>query len=368
MDDDFDKKMMERAIALAEKARFIAPPNPWVGCVIAKGTEIIGEGFTSPPGSSHAEVNALKQAGRRAEGSTAYVTLEPCCHYGRTPPCTKALIASKIKRVVIGLQDPDSCVSGKGIAELKAAGIQVDLQLCKEKISSLLAPYMHHRKTGLPYCIGKAAVSIDGRIAAEDGSSQWLTGEEARRDVHSLRAESQAILIGAGTAVKDHPSLTVRDSPERPLKPPLRVVLDAKGVVKPPTPLFDLALASTLIITTESCDKSTWICWQQQGIETAIVNPASDGRGVNLSEVLKLLGERGVVQLLIEGGGRILGSFLEEKLLQQLTLYIAPCILGNRGIPLFQLEGVHTLSQAPRLNVQSFSLLGSSMRLDYSLF
>lgn len=362
-----DETMMMRALALAMKGRVTAPPNPWVGCVIVRGGEIVGEGFHFAAGQPHAEPNALRQAGDKAAGATAYVTLEPCSHYGRTPPCSLALIKANVARVVVGLQDPDARVSGNGIQQLREAGIEVVAGVCEDMIAKALTPYLHHRRTGRPYCIAKAAISIDGRIAAQDGTSQWISSPEALLDTHLLRAESQAILIGAGTARIDQPKLTVRDVPIFPVHPPLRVILDAKGTVLPPGPLFDLALAPTLIVTTDGCSKKNRKVWEESGVEVAVVKPGLNAQGVDLDQTLDLLGKRGILQLMIEGGGLVIGAFLQSKLLQRLRVYVGPRILGNTGLPLFGAATFTTIADAPCLEFLEAKTFGHTVRIEYGV-
>lgn len=362
-----DSVMMEKALALANQARVIAPPNPWVGCVIAKNGQIVGEGFTQIPGKAHAEIMALQQAQQRAKGATVYVTLEPCAHFGRTPPCVNALIEAGISRIVIGIQDPDKHVHGKGFETLRNAGIEVSEGVLSKEITASLTPYLYHRRTGLPYCLLKSAASIDGRVAAADGSSQWISSPEARADVHQLRAESQAIIIGSGTALADHPSLTVRNVKQFPSAPPLRVILDAQGKTIPEGSLFDLSLAPTLIMTSSDCPEKTKEDWLKHGLEVEVVSKAKNGSGVDLRQVLTLLGNRGILQALIEGGGKVHGAFLESKLANQLVLYIGSCVLGSQGIPLFDMRNIETLSEAPQLQLQNVHALGNSVRLDYQI-
>lgn len=362
-----DSQMMERALVLANKARITSPPNPWVGCVIVKEGRIIGEGFTQEPGGAHAEVVALKQAKNHTQGATAYVTLEPCSHFGRTPPCVNALIEAGISRLVIGIKDPDLNVQGKGIAKLRAANIDITLGVLEKPISESLAPYLHHRKTGRPYCILKGAISVDGRIAAEDGTSQWISSEEARLDYHHVRAESQAIIIGAGTACVDLPALTVRNVLQYPSTPPLRVILDAKGRVTPRGPLFDTSLAPTLIITTPDCPQKIKEEWKNYGVQIEVLPLAKSGIGVNLEEVLILLGKREILQVIVEGGGKILGSFLEARIANQLNLYVGGLILGSGGVPLFETDFIKTIKESPQLILTNTKILGNSVRLDYLL-
>lgn len=367
MTKSFDEIMMHRAIQLAEEARVIAPPNPWVGCVLTKNGHTIGEGFTQPPGSSHAEVMALKAAGKQAVGATAYTTLEPCSHYGRTPPCANTLIEAGVSRVVIGIEDPDPNVRGRGIALLRSAGIEVVEGIHADTIKRQLAPYLYQRTTKLPYCIGKSALSIDGRTAAKDGSSQWISSEAARKDAHQLRAESQAIVIGAGTAIADLPRLTVRNVKQQPLRPPLRVVVDAAGKVPATGPLFNAADAPTLIATSPLCSETVKKQWKSAGAEVATLPNDPSGHGVDLRHLLELLGKRDILQVLVEGGASLLGSFIEERLLRHLRVYIGPLLLGSEGYPLAAIKGISTLNDAKRLHFIDSATFGDTLRVDYGI-
>lgn len=359
----FDKEMMQRALSLAMVGRITAPPNPWVGCVIVKDNEIIGEGYHVRAGQPHAEIVALQKASERSAGSTLYVTLEPCSHFGKTPPCADALIKAKVARVVIGIEDPDSKVSGKGIERLQKAGITVDLGVEAEEIRKKMEPYLFHRRIGLPFCIAKAGISIDGRIAAKNGSSQWITSAQAREDAHLLRAESQAILIGSNTAINDNPSLTVRNISPQPASPPLRIILDSKGRVTPKPPLTETSLAPTLIATTEKSSSKFRQDWKNTGAEVQIFPEAEEG--IHLPSVIKELGQRGILQILVEGGGTLLGSMLNAGLLQRFYLYIGPCILGNEGRPLFNGLSIASIQEAIPLNFIESKRLGSTERLEY---
>lgn len=360
-----DDIMMLRALDISMKARINSPPNPWVGCVIVNQDEVIGEGFTQPPGGAHAEIVALQQAKGKTHGATVYVTLEPCPHFGRTPPCSEALINAQVSRVVIGLQDPDSNVRGQGVQRLRAAGIEVITGVAARPIAQSLTPYLHHRQTGRPYCVAKAAISIDGRIAALDGTSQWISSPEARCESHALRAESQAIIIGAGTACADLPQLTVRDAPVRPLKAPLRVVLDSRGIVPAEGPLFDTKIAPTLIVTTQECPQQVKEKWEEYGVEVAVVPKAKNGVGVDLEMMLDYLGRKGVLQVLVEGGSMVLGSFFQAELLQYFSVDVGDCLLGSQGIPLAKLESISSLTQAIRLTLADVKILGNTVRLNY---
>ena len=229
-----DSDLIARAVAQGEHGRRSASPNPWVGCVIVdEHGAIAGEGWHRSPGTPHAEANALEAAGERARNGTAYVTLEPCPHEGRTPSCADALIAAGVRRVVVSLEDPDTKVAGRGFARLRAAGLDVEVGPGATSARRSLAPYLHHRRTGRAWCLVKTAMSLDAKTAAADGSSRWITGAAARADAHCLRAESQAVVIGAGTAIADRPSLTARDVDPPVDRQPLRVLLDAAAASRP---------------------------------------------------------------------------------------------------------------------------------------
>lgn len=362
---DADLIFMHRAIVQSDRARVLAPPNPWVGCVIVKEGQVVGEGFTQPPGKEHAEAMALKEAGEKAKGSTVYVTLEPCAHFGRTPPCVNALIQAQVSRVVIGIQDPDSNVQGKGIKLLREAGIDVKEGICSKEIAAFLNPYIHHRKTGRPFCIVKAGISIDGKIAASDGTSQWITSAAARQDVHFLRTESQAVIIGAGTALADRPRLTIRDVYPLPRQQPLRVLLDARGRVPADIPLFDIQLGPTIVMTTSLCPSARLEEWRKAGAEVKILPPSPTQNGVDLHSSLIYLGSLGVVQALFEGGGTLIGSLWKSGFVDQLTTYVGPCILGEGGLPLFKGLNISTILEAPRLKLKLVKQIHDCVRLDY---
>ena len=355
-------QFMRQAMALAECARFQAPPNPWVGCVIVKNGQIIGQGYTQSPGQAHAEVCALQQAQEKAKDATLYVTLEPCAHTGRTPPCTQALIQAGIREVYVGMQDPDPRVKGKGANFLQQAGIKVFQGICEQEIRKTLAPYLYQRQTGLPYTIIKAAMSLDGRIAAADHTSQWITCAEARQDVHIQRAASQAILVGAGTALKDSPQLTVRHPDHILIKQPLRVLLDAKGLVPAKGPLFDQQLAPTLVITTSQSPQNRQSEWLFAGAEVAVVSASPTG--VDLEEAWLLLGKRSILQVLVEGGATLYTALLNTSLFNRLLIYIGPLLLGSSGSPFYQ-KNIATLQHGYRLSLQEVQKIGDCVRLEY---
>ena len=327
MADDLDHARMLRAVEAAARVRGTTSPNPWVGCVIVTAAGEEFEGATHPPGGPHAEAAALAAAaGADLHGATAYVTLEPCSHYGRTPPCADALIAAGVSRVVVGLADPDPDpqVAGRGLARLRDAGVEVDVGVAGDVVAEQLAPYLTHRRTGRPYVVLKLAASLDGRTAAADGSSRWITGEAARADAHRLRAESDAVLVGAGTVRADDPALTVRHVEGRD---PLRVVL---GKAPP----------------------------------DAKVQPALEVSG-DLGPILDDLGARGVLQLLVEGGATVAGAFHRAGLVDAYVLYLAPALFGgDDSAGLFSGAGAATMADVWRGRITRVTPVGDDIRVD----
>jgi diaminohydroxyphosphoribosylaminopyrimidine deaminase / 5-amino-6-(5-phosphoribosylamino)uracil reductase len=320
-----DEALMREAMAAAAAVRGSTSPNPWVGCVIVpEGEAPAAVGATEPPGGPHAEAVALALAGDTAKGSTVYVTLEPCCHRGRTPPCAEALIDAGVRRVVIGVEDPDSHVRGRGVTRLRQAGLDVEVGVCREAVREQLAPYLKHRATGRPWVVLKLAVTMDGRTAAPDGSSRWITGPLARTDVHRLRAESDAVLVGAGTVRIDDPALTVRHVEGRQ---PLRVVL---GSASP----------------------------------DARVQPALELSG-DLDGVLDELGRRDVVQLLVEGGAAVAHQFHQAGLVDRYVLYLAPAFFGGDDArPVFAGPAAVNIDALWRGRIVSVEQLGSDLRVE----
>ena len=362
-----DDEAMEQALAAGAAARRRTAPNPWVGCALLRDGEIVGLGATEPPGGAHAEAGALARAGDRARGATAYVTLEPCSHHGRTPPCVDALVGAGVTRVVAALEDPDPRVAGTGFARLRAAGIEVTVGVGAERAVRELAPYLHHRRTGRSFVVAKVASSIDGRVAAADRTSKWLTGDRARADAHELRADSQAIMVGAGTALADQPQLTVRDVALAPEHPPTRVLLDARGRVPASGPLFDVRLAPTLVVTSPNASADATDAWRAAGAKVEQVAASAHGDGVDLDETLALLAREGVLQVLVEGGGTLLGSMFSGAHAQRLVVYVAPLALGTRGTPALAFSGPGTIGEARRHELTSVRRLGPDARLDYDV-
>jgi diaminohydroxyphosphoribosylaminopyrimidine deaminase/5-amino-6-(5-phosphoribosylamino)uracil reductase len=359
-----DEHFMRRAIELAERGRITAPPNPWVGCVIVRDEHIVGEGFHTRPGEPHAEGFALEAAGDRAVGATAYVSLEPCAHHGRTPPCVDGLLAAGVARVVVGVLDPDTRVAGRGVDRLRAAGVAISVGVCEAEAAASLAPYLHQRKTGRAYCLVKAAISLDGRTAAADGSARWITGPAARTDAHTLRSQSQAVVVGAGTALRDLPALTVRHVESASDRQPLRVLLDARGRVPSGGPLFDTTLAPTLVCTTRDADPAARADWLAAGAEVVDL-PPGDGQGVDLHAVLWVLAQHGVLQALVEGGPTLSGAFVRAGLVDRVVVYVGARTLGEAGRSLFAGPGPMTIEQAGRWRLLGARQMADDARLEY---
>ena len=320
---------MSIAVNLAEKALGQVSPNPAVGAVIVKNGQIVGEGFTQPPGSSHAEIMALKEAGDNARGATLYVTLEPCCHYGRTPPCTEALIQAGITEVVIAMLDPNPQVSGTGKLQLEAAGLKTSLQY-NEKACEINEDYCKYIVTGIPFITAKYAMSLDGKIATREYDSKWITCEDSRRFVHYLRYINDAVMVGSNTVIKDDPLLNVRlhDSGGTQIKQPLRVILDSKAI----TPLSAAILKNpekTIIVVSETADKSKTTAYRSAGAK--VIEAPFDKNGIDIPFVLNKLGDMSISSVLVEGGGTLLGSMFDQRLVDKVYAFVAPLIIGGSG-------------------------------------
>jgi diaminohydroxyphosphoribosylaminopyrimidine deaminase/5-amino-6-(5-phosphoribosylamino)uracil reductase len=362
-----DNDLMGEAHRCAVAAAAAAPPWPQVGCVVVAAGRIVGRGATgSHPVGPHAEVAALRDAGERARGATAYVTLEPCNHHGNTPPCTEALIAAGVERVVIALVDADAKVAGNGIARLRAEGITVEVGVGADTVGEYLRAYTFQRRTGRAFAVLKTAMSLDGRTTAADGTSQWITSEASRRDVHRLRAESHAIVVGPATAIADRPSLTARDVPLGPWGPPRRVLIDASGRVPVDGPLADVSLAPTTVFTTDRMPVAARSEWSDVGVDVRVIGPGPDGRGVDLDAVLHMLAtEYHAFQAMVEGGGKLHGAFVAEDRAERLVTYVAPVILGERGRAVLAHPGPETLADAARWCTVDVTPIGPDVRITY---
>jgi diaminohydroxyphosphoribosylaminopyrimidine deaminase/5-amino-6-(5-phosphoribosylamino)uracil reductase len=334
---------LRRALALAEQARGRTSPNPLVGCVIVRRGQVVGEGFHAAAGGPHAERVALAAAGQAARGATLYCTLEPCRHHGRTPPCTEAIIAAGVGRVVYGLDDPDPRVAGGGAADLRAAGLKVQGGLLAAEVAAQLEAYLHHRRSGRPLVIAKWAMTLDGKLATAGGDSRWVSGPEARARVHALRDRVDAVLVGSGTILADDPSLTCRLADfgpvERPPRNPLRVVLDTAGVTPASARVFTDGAAPTLLAV--GADHGPR---RRPGAEVLAL-PERDGH-VDPAALLDELGRRGVVELLCESGGGLTGALLRANLVQRVLAVIAPKLVGGGGPTPWDGPGVQTMAEA----------------------
>jgi diaminohydroxyphosphoribosylaminopyrimidine deaminase/5-amino-6-(5-phosphoribosylamino)uracil reductase len=355
-----DHALMARALRLAERGAFTTKPNPMVGCVIAHGEAVVGEGWHQRAGGPHAEVLALEAAGAAARGATAYVTLEPCSHVGRTGPCADVLIAAGIARVVGAMRDPNPVVDGEGFARLQAAGIVVETGLMEPLARQLNRGFLSRLERGRPWVRIKLAISIDGRSAMASGDSKWISGEAARQDVQRWRARSGALLTGAGTVLIDDPLLTVRlpaDGPdyERDFVPPLRVVLDP-GLATITRGRIREGDAPTLYIHAPDAR-------MPRGIEAQHAHVPVQAGHFDLDAVLRLLAERGINEVQVEAGATLAGAFLAAGLVDELLLYVAPVILGERARPMFDGLPIDTMAERLRMRIVDTRRIGEDVRL-----
>ena len=355
-----DEQFMKLALKLAAKGRGYASPNPMVGAVIVKKGRIIGQGWHRCCGENHAEVNAIQSATENVAGSTMYVTLEPCCHSGKTPPCTDLIIQKKIKRVVIGTADSNPLVSCKGINRLKATGIEVKAGVLEDQCRSLNEVFFHFMETGLPFVTVKYAQTLDGRIATATGQSQWISSPASLKFAHQLRAEHDAILVGIGTVLKDNPTLTVRMVRGRN---PLRIVVDnCLAVTTEFNVMQDLSGMPTLIATTKSASDPAFRALAKAGAELVRVRSDKNNH-VSLQQLLQLLAARNISSVLIEGGSQIITSALKDNLVNRLVTVIAPKILG-KGIEAVGDLNIRNLEKAKKLSVKSVAKKGSDVIMD----
>ena len=362
-----DEHFMARAVNLARRGLFTTDPNPRVGCVLVRDGGIVGEGYHYRAGEPHAEPNALAVAGARAAGATAYVTLEPCCHQGRTPPCTEALIEAGVSEVVIGVTDPNPLVAGKGIRRLRDAGIRVTTGLLENEIQDLNPGFTRRMKTGRPYVRCKLAMSLDGRTAMASGESRWITGEAARLDVQRLRARSSAIVTGIGTVLADDPSLNVRAPlsafsgvrQASDLRQPLRVILDP-GLETPPRARM-LALPGETLIVTSRGDDVTKERLMRRGAEVALLEGGA--AAIDLQALLDYLGGRDINELLIEAGPTLAGAALQAGVVDELVIYVAPHLMGSEARGLFNMPGLERMRDRIDLNLVDIRAVGEDIRI-----
>jgi len=360
-----DHQFMAQALRLAARGLYTTDPNPHVGCVLVRDNEVVGEGWHERAGEPHAEVRALSMAGDRARGATAYVNLEPCAHQGRTPPCTRALVRAGVRRVVAALQDPNPLVAGRGIAELRAAGITTAVGLMATEASALNPGFLKRMRTRRPYVRCKLAMSLDGRTAMASGESRWITDVPARIDVQRLRARSSAVMIGIGTVLADDPQGNVRfellgdEYPGGVVRQPLRVIVDPYLSI--PESARVLSPPGRTLIVTNSDDVEMADILRKRGAEVLIL-PGYQER-IDLGKLLDLLGEREINEVLVETGATLSGAMLQNNLIDELIIYIAPLILGNNARGLFHLPGLDQLSKGYQLAISDIRAVGHDWRV-----
>ena len=315
---------MERALELGWGALGTTSPNPAVGCVIVRDGVVVGEGYTHPPGQRHAEAHALRQAGAQAQSATLYTTLEPCNHYGRTPPCSEAIIAAGVAEVRIAVRDPNPNVAGDGIARLNEADIRTHIGECASEGRKLIEAFVKHSTTGLPFVTAKFAMSLDGKIAARSGDSKWISGAESREFAHLLRAQSDAIMVGINTVLADDPQLTARDSDGNASeRQPLRVALDSKGRMPQDAKMLN-APGDTLLVTA-----GQGLTWTDGMDRVSVASASGDDGRVDTRALMGMLGERDVTSVLVEGGGAVLGTLFDLNLVDKVVAFVAPVIIGG---------------------------------------
>lgn len=358
-----DIRYMQRALAIAAGGIGFVSPNPLVGCVIVKEGRIVGEGYHERYGGPHAEVNALRAAGSEARGATLYVTLEPCCHTGKTPPCADAVLRARVGRVVMAVRDPNPKVAGGGLARLRAAGIDVTLGVCEAEARRLNETFLHYIQTQRPFVTLKCAVTLDGKIATRTGASRWITGGPAREQVHRMRHAADALLVGAGTALQDDPQLTTR-LPGGGGVNPLRIVVDS---------MLRLPLSSqlaavgpdrrTLVATSERAPVGKQRQLEGQGVEVLRLPSYADGR-VDIEALLATLGTWGVADLLVEGGATLNATLLQRRLVDKAVVFVAPKIIGGDGINGVAAFGVATMEDALQLYGMTSQSVGEDVMLE----
>lgn len=351
-----DHSMMARALQLAERGLWTTTPNPRVGCVLVRDGWVVGEGWHEKAGEPHAEVHALRNAGPRARGATAYVTLEPCSHYGRTPPCAEALIAAGVSRVVSAMSDPNPLVSGKGLALLAAAGVATSCGLLETEACELNIGFVSRMTRGRPWLRLKTAASLDGKTALNNGLSQWITAPDARRDGQRWRARACAILTGIGTVRDDDPQLNVRDF-ETP-RQPLRVVVDSRLE----TPLTARILQGGPVLIAGAVENAEKIELLRSTGAEVLIFPNAAGK-VELKDLLNELGRRGINEVHAEAGFKLNGSLLREGLVDELLLYLAPCLIGHDASGLFNLPELTSLDQKHLLKIRDLRQVGENIRV-----
>lgn len=358
-----DHLLMTRALRLAARGLTTTDPNPRVGCVIVRDGQVVGEGWHRQAGGPHAEIDALRQAGEQARGATVYVTLEPCVHHGRTPPCVDALKAAGVARVVAASEDPDPRVSGRGLSALREAGMQVAGGLLSEQSEALNPGFMKRMRSGMPYVRCKLAMSLDGRTAMASGESRWITGAAARRDVHQWRARSSAVLTGVDTVLADDPALTVRDAPEPEggHRQPRRVVFDSR-LRTPPSASLLREPGRTIVLYTHP-DVHREMALEEAGAELWRAVPGPTRRVDPALALGTLAGRAGMNEVLVEAGPMLSGTLLQADLVDELIIYVAPHLMGHEGNPMLRLPGLSRMSDRVGVRVEEFRQIGDDLRI-----
>ncbi len=355
-----DHRFMAQAIRLARLGLFTTNPNPRVGCVLVKGGAVVGEGYHRRAGEPHAERNAITAAGERARGATAYVTLEPCCHHGKTPPCSDGLIEAGVSRVVTAMQDPNPLVAGKGMQQLHDAGIEVASGMLESEAMALNPGFIKRQHTGLPYVRCKLAMSLDGRTAMASGESKWITGSAARMDVQRLRARSSAIVTGIETVLADDPSMNVRLDDGIEVRQPLRVVLDSSLRTPPNAKMLGLE-GEVLIVCCAGADQERKVALEQAGTE--VLRQDGDEKRINLESLLRLLAEREINEVMLETGAVLAGSHMAAGLIDELVVYIAPHLMGAGARGLLDIPGLERMQDRVDLEIMDLRLVGQDLRI-----
>lgn len=357
---DTDRRCTALAVELAERGLGLARPNPMVGAVVARDGRVVGKGWHEGPGTPHAEIVALAAARDATKGATLYTTLEPCSHFGRTPPCAPAIVAAGVQRVVAAVRDPNPVVDGRGFAMLRDAGVEVVEGVLAERCAELIRGFAKHVATGRPLVTLKMAASLDGKVAAGDGSSRWITGAAARRDVQRLRARSGAIVVGAGTVLSDDPALTVRLEGYRG-RQPFRVFLDAGGRVPATAGLLTDGAAATIVATIPGCPSDVATAWERAGAEVVVL-PEDERGGVSLPALMEALGKRDVQEVLIEGGPTLAWEAVDAGVVDRIVLHLAPKLIGGTDAPgVLEGRGVGAIGDAVPLSIRSIERLGEDL-------
>jgi diaminohydroxyphosphoribosylaminopyrimidine deaminase/5-amino-6-(5-phosphoribosylamino)uracil reductase len=352
-----DEKWMKRALRLAEAGRGRTSPNPLVGAVLVKRGKTVGEGYHARIGEAHAEIIALRQAGERARGAVLYINLEPCTHYGRTPPCVPQVIKAGVKRAVIGMEDPNPVVNGKGIEALRKFGLDVKVGVLEKECRRLNEAFCKYILKKEPFVVLKVAATLDGKIATRNGDSKWISGEASRRFVHKVRDQVDGVLVGIGTILRDDPLLTARSKEGRE---PYRIVLDSRLEIPEEAKVFEHSPSEVILVTTGSAPQDKIERLQRRGVRVLIID--SRGGRVNLRSCLRKLGEIGVMNLLVEGGSRVNGSFLDEGLIDKLFLFLSPKLMGDpQALGVFGGVGISSLEEAVAIKEISIKRIGDDI-------